>query len=197
MPERFGASRFIAHGRRTRRVAWAPAGRVPGSGQDRHLPGHRFYESVSTLCPAAVFLDDIDLLAGDRRHGTSGPELGEFLTHLDGFTPPSAVVTVATTNDVNAIDSALLRPGRFDSVIEVRPPGRVEREAILHHYLDALGEFDASKVAVMTQGATGAELREIVRRGVLEYGSALTEDALVELVRSARWKPEVPAGQYL
>jgi hypothetical protein len=157
----------------------------------------QFYESLSTLCPAAVFLDDIDLLAGGRLHGASGPELGEFLTHLDGFTPPAAVVTVATTNDARAIDPALLRPGRFDSVIEIEPPGRTEREAILQRFLAPLGDFDASIVAAMTQGATGAQLREIVRRGVLEHGPALTAAALVELVRSARWKPEVPAGQYL
>ena len=157
----------------------------------------RFYEAVGTLCPAAVFLDDIDLLAGDRLHGTSGPELGEFLTQLDGFTPPGAVVTVATTNDARAIDPALLRPGRFDSVIEIEPPGRVEREAILHRYLAPLGDFDAKNVAAMTQGATGAQLREIVRRGVLEHGSGLTDEALVELVQSAGWKPEMPTGQYL
>jgi hypothetical protein len=157
----------------------------------------RLYDSLPTLCPAAVFLDDIDLLAGDRRSGTSGPALGEFLTHLDGFTPASAVVTVATTNDANAIDPALLRPGRFDSIIEIGPPGREERAAILRRYLRSLGDFDVSRVAGMTNGATGAELREIVRRGVLEHGADVTEDHLAELVRTARWKPAVPAGQYL
>lgn len=166
-----------------------PSSTAPGLG--------RVYESLPSLCPAAVFLDDIDLLAGDRRTGTSRPALGEFLTHLDGFAPASAVVTVATTNDANAIDPALLRPGRFDSVIEIGPPGRIEREAILRRYLRALGDLDVTRVAAMTGGATGAELREIVRRGVLEYGEALTEEALTELVRTARWKPAVRAGQYL
>ena len=80
------------------------------------------YESLSSLSPAAVFLDDIDLLAGDRRTGTAGPALREFLTHLDGFSPTDAVITVATSNAMDTIDPALLRPGRFDSVIEADPP---------------------------------------------------------------------------
>ena len=157
----------------------------------------RIYETVGSLCPAAVFLDDIDLLAGDRHSSGSDPALREFLTHLDGFVPPDAVVTVATTNDAKAIDPALLRPGRFDSVIEVGPPGRLEREAILHRYLDVLGEYDVRVVAAMTEGATGAELREIVRRGVLEHGADLAASDLIDLVRTARWKPTVPTGQYL
>jgi transitional endoplasmic reticulum ATPase len=157
----------------------------------------RVYEALPSLSPAAVFLDDIDLLAGDRRNGTGGPALREFLTHLDGFTPTEAVVTVATTNVTESIDPALIRPGRFDSVIEIGPPGRAAREAILRRYLRALGDFDVTAIAALTDGATGADLREIVRRGVLEHGSALTAAHLAEIVGTSRWKPVVPTGQYL
>ena len=88
----------------------------------------KLYESLANLAPAAVFLDDIDLLAGDRRSGSDGPALREFLTHLDGFTPPGAVITLATTNVTETIDPALIRPGRFDSVIEIGVPERSARE---------------------------------------------------------------------
>ena len=157
----------------------------------------RIYESLASLAPAAVFLDDIDLLAGDRRNGTSGPTLREFLTHLDGFTPAAAVVTVATTNATETIDPALLRPGRFDSVIEIGVPGYAARELILRRYLRALGDFELTRVAAATDGATGADLREIVRRAVLERGAALTSEDLFDVAASGRWRAKGLSGQYL
>ena len=157
----------------------------------------RVYESLSSLSPAAVFLDDIDLLAGDRRTGTAGPALREFLTHLDGFSPTDAVITVATSNAMDTIDPALLRPGRFDSVIEVGPPAIAARVQILQRYLRALGDFELSEVAALTEGASGADLREIVRRAVLEHGSAVTVGDLASVVRTGRWRPKVSTGQYL
>lgn len=157
----------------------------------------RIYESLTSLAPAAVFLDDIDLLAGDRRSGTGSATLREFLTHLDGFTPPAAVVTVATTNVTETIDPALIRPGRFDSVIEIGAPAYAAREQILRRYLRALGEFDVSRVASATNGATGADLREIVRRAVLERGAEVTEADLFDVAATGRWRATAPSGQYL
>ena len=157
----------------------------------------RVYESLPSLSPAAVFLDDIDLLAGDRRGGTGGPARREFLTHLDGFTPTDSVITVATSNATDTIDPAMIRPGRFDSVIEVGVPERAAREQILRRYLRAIGDFELHDVAALTEGATGADLREIVRRAVLEHGAALTPADLIAVVRNGRWKPRIPTGQYL
>ncbi len=157
----------------------------------------RIYEALERLAPAAVFLDDIDLLAGDRRTDSAGPMLREFLTHLDGFTPAAAVITVATTNVTATIDPALMRPGRFDSVIEVGLPTAAAREQILARYLRALGRFDLGRVAAACAGASGADLREIVRRAVLERGRELTESDLLDVVRTGRWKPAPLTGQYL
>jgi hypothetical protein len=155
------------------------------------------YESLPPLAPAAVFLDDIDLLAGDRRGGTGGAALRELLTHLDGFAPPGAVVTVATTNDMTTIDPALIRAGRFDIVIEIGRPDRSARAKILHRCLRPLGDFEVDRLAQCTDGASGADLREIVRRAVLERGRALTEADLLDVVATGRWKPAPPTGQYL
>lgn len=155
------------------------------------------YESLNRLAPAAVFLDDIDLLAGDRRQHTEGGALRELLTHLDGFTPTAAVVTVATTNVVDAIDPALIRAGRFDSVIEVGRPDQAARVKILARYLDQFGSFDLVALAQRTDGASGADLREVVRRGVLERGAALTTHDVLEILRTGRWQPVPPTGQYL
>jgi transitional endoplasmic reticulum ATPase len=156
------------------------------------------YESLAGLSPAAVVLDDLDLLAGDRRSGGGGPMLREFLTHLDGFTPNGPVVTIATTNDMSVIDPALLRPGRFDTVIEIGLPDRAARLRILAGFLAAFaGDFPLDRVAAATDGASGADLREIVTRAVLEHGPTVTGDQLLDVVRSGRWQPQLPTGQYL
>jgi predicted AAA+ superfamily ATPase len=155
------------------------------------------YRSLEHLAPAAVFFDDLDLLAGDRRHGSGGAALRELLVHLDGFVPTGSVVTVATTNDATVIDPALVRSGRFDAVIEVGLPDERTRSAILCRYLSPLGSFDVSPVAAITNGATGSDLREIIRRAVLERGTAITVAHLLEVARSGRWKPQPPTGQYL
>jgi len=104
---------------------------------------------------------------------------------------------VATTNVTETIDPALLRPGRFDSVIEIGPPGPAARQQILRRYLRALGEFDLSRVVAATDGATGADLREIVRRAVLERGADVTAGDLYDVAASGRWRASVPTGQYL
>lgn len=155
------------------------------------------YEALPQLAPAAVFLDDIDLLAGDRRGGSGGAVLRELLTHLDGFAPNDAVLTVATTNDIAAIDPALIRAGRFDSVVEIGRPDHAARMRILRGYLAPFADIDVIRLADRTEGASGSDLREVVRRAILEKGPAITEQHLLEVVQSGRWKPAAPTGQYL
>lgn len=167
----------------------------------------QLYDSLAQLAPAAVFLDDIDLLVGDRRKGSANPALREFLTHLDGFTPPAAVITVATTNDVEAIDPAATRSGRFDSIIEIGPPDLAGRAEILARYLAPLRDLeeaaaaeapiDVMAVAAAVGDVTGADLREIVRRAVLERGPALRTADLLDIVATSRWRPAAAAGNYL
>ncbi|GAA2008945.1 hypothetical protein J2S58_002080 [Nakamurella flavida] len=155
------------------------------------------YESLGRLAPAAVVLDDLDLLAGDRRSGTGAPALREFLTHLDGFAPNHAVVTIATTNDMSAVDPALVRPGRFDSVIQIGLPDGRARALILGRFLQRFGTFDLDRIAGATDGASGADLREIVTRAVLEHGPDLDTAHVLDVVRTGRWQPTLPTGQYL
>lgn len=158
------------------------------------------YESVSDVAPAAILFDDVDLLAGDRRQGTAGPLLRELLTLLDGFAPTAAVLTVATTNDAGALDPALIRPGRFDAVIEIGAPAWTARAEILRRYLGPLGDdvaVDVDVVAAATNERTGADLREMVRRAVLENGAGVTTRQLLDIVRSGRWQPQPVVGQYL
>jgi len=165
----------------------------------------QLYDSLYQLAPAAVFLDDIDLLVGDRRKGTSNPALREFLVHLDGFTPPAAVITVATTNDLDSIDPAATRSGRFDSIVQIDPPDTVGRAEILARYLAVVAQaagaardaIDVLAVAAAVGEVTGADLREIVRRAVLEHGPRLHTADLLDIVATSRWRPTAIAGNYL
>jgi len=157
----------------------------------------QLYDWTDHLAPAAIFLDDIDLVAGSRRSGGAGPALGEFLTVLDGLRPAAAVLTVATTNVTDALDPALLRPGRFDAIVEIAAPDTAARERILHRFLAPICDVDVRPIARRTEGLTGADLREVVRRAVLERGPNVTTDHLVQIASSGRWRPTQSTGQYL
>jgi hypothetical protein len=157
----------------------------------------RLFEALPALEPVAIFLDDVDLAAGNRRSGTGGTFLHELLTNLDGFEPTNSVITIATSNVTDTIDPALLRPGRFDTVIEVSPPQAGARAQILRRYLSGLADVDIDRVVALTAGATGADLREIVRRSVLECGRNVDADSLADIASSGRWRPAPLAGQYL
>lgn len=135
--------------------------------------------------------------------------LNDFLLALDGaMSRHAGVVTVATTNDVSAIDPAARRASRFDCVVTVGLPDRRARTQILRRLLDRLGQdgaaVDAARVAAVTDGLTGADLRELVSLAVLhgadaartgEGTDALSTDLLIELARSRA--PEENAGLYL
>lgn len=165
------------------------------------------YAAVADLGPALVILDDLDLAVGDRRLGTPGRGLAALLTALDGTSGVGSVLTVATTNDASALDPAAIRAGRFDVVVSIGVPGAAAAADILRGHLDRLGRAGASAVpdvdvrlvarlpAVGTM--SGADLREVVRRAVLEHGTGLRTEHLVEIVRSGRWKPELPTGAFL
>lgn len=161
----------------------------------------RIYDSLVDLAPALVVLDDLDLLAGDRRTGSEGPLLGEFLAKLDGFAPPAPVITLATTNTADRLDPALVRPGRFDAVVEIGQPDTAARAEILRRYVDpvrpGLPVAAMASVAAAVTDATGADLRELVRRAVLEHGADFDEHVLLDLARSGRWRPRPAVGNYL
>ncbi len=167
------------------------------------------YRQLEDLAPALVVMEDVDLVIADRGRFGSGEPLNDFLLALDGaMSRHAGVVTVATTNDVSAIDPAARRASRFDCVVTVGPPDRVARVQILRRLLDRLGPdgaaVDASRVAAVTDGLTGADLRELVSLAVLHGAEAartgegtdqLSTQLFIDLA-SAR-APEETVGLYL
>jgi cell division protease FtsH len=167
------------------------------------------YRQLKHLAPALVVMEDVDLVVGDRANG-SGPALLDFLVALDGaMSDHVGVVTIATTNDPRAIDPAAKRSARFDALVEVPAPDAAGRAAILARYLRDLGRtstdaVDVDRIASVTNGMTGADLRELVSDAVLHLAAAagdghedppVTTGLLVRLARERRQRPA--PGLYL
>jgi transitional endoplasmic reticulum ATPase len=126
------------------------------------------FERARQASPAIVFFDEIDAIAG--RRGTGSHEVTErvvsqLLTELDGVASNPNLVVLAATNRKDAIDPALLRPGRIESHVEVPPPDRAARRDILavHARGKPLGDVDLDRLAAETNGYTGADLEAVVR----------------------------------
>lgn len=162
------------------------------------------YQELAHLGPALVVLEDIDLVVGHREAG-AGEGLLNFLLALDGAVcDHEGVVTIATTNDVRAIDEAAKRSARFDRVLSLPPPDAAGRAGILRRYLKVLdAPVDLERVSAETDGLTGADLRELVSLAVLHAAEderrggpgLVSTETLLRLARQTR-RP-VPSGQYL
>lgn len=120
--------------------------------------------------PSIVFIDEIDAIASERRGGsTSGDRevqrtMMQLLGILDGFEPRGDVKILAATNRPDILDRALLRPGRFDRLIEFPVPSKKERKPIfqIHTRGMPLAEnVDINHIASRTDGATGADIKAI------------------------------------
>ena len=154
------------------------------------------YDEIRGLGPCLVVLEEIDSVASKGSRGETS--FAEFLDALDGTRSSNDVLTVATTNDPEALDPAVKRPGRFDTIIEVPPPDLAGRTEILRLFLPPDAPVDVTLVASALDGATGADLREVARRSILEHGpTGLTTDRVADVATSGRWRPAPVAGNYL
>ena len=129
------------------------------------------FDLARRKAPSIVFIDEVDAIAAKRIEiGTSGERevqrtLMQLLAEIDGFKPLDRVKVIAATNRIDILDPAILRPGRFDRIIEVPPPskkGRVEIFKIHTRRLKAKGDIDYEFLAEITDGFTGAEIKLVV-----------------------------------
>ncbi|MDT0466160.1 ATP-dependent zinc metalloprotease FtsH [Streptomyces gibsoniae] len=127
--------------------------------------------------PSIIFIDEIDAV-GARRAGTGRiggndereQTLNQLLAEMDGFDQSTGIVVLAATNRPEALDPALLRPGRFDRQVTVPLPNQAERAAILR--VHARGktlapDVDLDIVARATPGFSGADLANLVNEGAI------------------------------
>ena len=119
--------------------------------------------------PTILFFDEIDAIASARGSVDSDAlerVVAQFLTELDGAQELNGVFMLAATNRVDRIDPALLRPGRFDAVMEVPAPNKDVRRAILEIHtkdIPIASDLDLLMIAEQAEGLVGADLAGVVR----------------------------------
>ncbi len=130
------------------------------------------FQMARDKAPSILFIDEIDAVGGMRTHdGTTGSAevnrtMLQLLAEMDGFEAAENVKVIAATNRIDLLDPALLRPGRFDRVIEVPIPDEEGRGEILKIHtrkMNIAEDVDLKKIAKMTEGLSGADLKVITK----------------------------------
>lgn len=130
------------------------------------------FASARRSAPSVIVFDEIDAITMQRSARSDGGAragnsvVAQILTEMDGFRPDVPMLVIGTTNRIDIIDEALLRPSRFRS-IAIKPPDIVARRAILRHhagrYRVTLEEELMELIAEATEGCNGDELRSLMR----------------------------------
>ena len=144
------------------------------------------FSQARKAAPALIFIDEIDAVAksrdslGGNEEGAS--TLNQLLIEMDGFESGKNIVVIGSTNMKEVLDPAILRPGRFDRIIEIGLPTLEEREEIIQIYLAKIKlltsegrgvDFYKKRLATLTPGFTGADLSNIVNEVGFENNSDL------------------------
>ncbi|MFJ7074488.1 ATP-dependent zinc metalloprotease FtsH [Streptomyces sp. NPDC098781] len=135
------------------------------------------FAEARKVAPSIIFIDEIDTIGRVRSGGASvsghderEQTLNQILTEMDGFSGSEGVIVIAATNRADILDPALTRPGRFDRVVNVSPPDRRGREAILGIHtrdIPLAEDVDLVQLARQTPGMTGADLANLANEGAL------------------------------
>ena len=128
------------------------------------------FELAKSKSPAIIFIDELDAIGARRMDGaTSGDRevqrtLMQILAEMDGFDARGEVKLIAATNRLDMLDPALLRPGRFDRIIEIPMPTREAREAILKIHTSGMNldeDVNLKLISDMAEGSSGADLKSL------------------------------------
>ena len=128
------------------------------------------FDLAREKAPSIIFIDELDSVGAKRMDvATSGDRevqrtLMQLLAELDGFTPTSEVKIIGATNRPDILDDALLRPGRFDRIIEIDLPSIEGRTQIFKIHMSRMSvdkAVKAKKLAELTDGVSGAEIKSI------------------------------------
>ena len=136
------------------------------------------FKKAKAKNPCIIFIDEIDAIGkrrskmgfNDEREGT----LNQIFVEMDGFNSDTNVVVFAATNFKESLDPALIRPGRFDRIIEVNLPTMKEREDIFNVHLKKLKlqkelskEIVAKKMSALTMGMSGADISSVCNEAAI------------------------------
>ncbi|ARU51248.1 hypothetical protein CBR64_06825 [Cellulosimicrobium cellulans] len=149
---------------------------------------HALFQRARQLAPAVLFLDEVDAIGGKRAQysGSSGMRtvVNQLLQEMDGIgSDNDGLFVLGATNHPWDVDTALLRPGRFDRVVLVLPPDEPAREAILRHHLAGrpVAGIDLRSVVQRTDGFSGADLEHLA--------ATAAEKAMMDSIASGQVRP--------
>jgi len=167
----------------------------------------KLFEKARANTPCIVFIDELDAVGKGRSGGVGSNDereqtLNQLLVELDGFDSADGIVVMAATNRPEVLDSALLRPGRFDRRITVNVPDRQGRLAILDVHARRIrlaASVDLGSVAGSTTGFAGADLANLLneaallaaRAGCEEVGTAHLDAAIDRVLAGAQRKGQL------
>ncbi|XP_067863263.1 ATP-dependent zinc metalloprotease YME1L1b [Heptranchias perlo] len=133
------------------------------------------FREAKANAPCVIFIDELDSVGGKRiespMHPYSRQTINQLLAEMDGFKPNEGVIIIGATNFPEALDNALVRPGRFDMQVTVPRPDIRGRIEILKWYLGKVKvdpAIDAEIIARGTVGFSGAELENLVNQAALK-----------------------------
>ncbi|MEA5451116.1 ATP-dependent zinc metalloprotease FtsH2 [Leptolyngbya sp. CCNP1308] len=134
------------------------------------------FKKAKENAPCIIFIDEIDAVGRQRGAGIGGGNdereqtLNQLLTEMDGFEGNSGIIIIAATNRADVLDSALLRPGRFDRQVMVDPPdikGRVEILEVHARNKKLAEDISLETIARRTPGFTGADLANLLNEAAI------------------------------
>ncbi|HED06364.1 MAG TPA: ATP-binding protein [Ignavibacteria bacterium] len=155
------------------------ATRIWCTGKSISNPEHvtSLFQAARSLAPCIVFIEDMDLFGGERTLVyRDSSVLNEFLAQLDGTQRNSGIVIMASTNDVGAMDEALInRPGRFNIKIEIPYPDIDDRKKMLSKFLKMYNAYPDStltkdsfdNVIALMSGFTGDYVKEVAKQTII------------------------------
>ena len=126
--------------------------------------------------PCIIFIDEIDAVGRQRGNGANFANdereqtLNQILYEMDGFNNNNDILVIAATNRKDILDQALLRPGRFDRIVQIPLPDKQSREKILEFYLKNINlnnKPDISSISELTEGFSGAQLKNLVNEAAI------------------------------
>jgi len=146
-------------------------GKYLGSGSNRI---RKLFKEARKHAPTIIFIDEIDAIGIKRDNPfvvKSNDAINQLLSEMDGFDKDDNIIVIGATNRLKVLDSALLRPGRFDKIVSIPTPSEGSRKQILQYYLQKIliepKELNLDLLIQKTKGFTGADLKNLVNIAAL------------------------------
>jgi len=133
------------------------------------------FHKAKQAAPCIIFFDEIDALVPTRSSGSSDSHVSErilsqFLAEFDGIDELRGVLVLGATNRIDMLDAAVLRPGRFDDIVEMMMPDQQDRAAIFTVHLrqkPVAKGVQSATLAEKTEGFSGADIASVVRKAAM------------------------------